>query len=128
MMSNRIKLTGRELDVMNVLWEAERPLIAKDIVSINSALSINTVNAVIKTLLRKGYIKVAEIVYSGTVLTRSYNIVLTAEEYMVYQITKGISKHFRIEDIVVALLKQEKNKKEAIDKIELMLKKYKEKM
>lgn len=125
-MENEIKLSGRELDIMNVFWEAEKPMIAKDIVARNPSLSINTVQAVLKGLLKKNYIKVSEIVYSGTVLTRSYEPVLTAEGYTVNLLTKGIHKHISSKGIMAALLKQEENEEKTIEKLEELLKEYKE--
>lgn len=125
-MEQGIKLSGRELDIMNVLWEAEKPLIAKDIVGRNTNLSINTVQGVLKGLLKKNYIRVAEIVYSGTVLTRSCEPVLTAEDYTVNLITKGIYKHMSSEGIMAALLKQEEGEEQIIEKLEALLQEYKE--
>lgn len=127
-MEDVIKFSGRELDVMNVFWEEKKPLIAKEIVKKNSSLSINTVQAVLKTLLKKGYIKVADIVYSGTVLTRSYETVLTSDEYMVNQITKGSVKECSFEGIMVTLIKQEKIEEETIEKLESLLQDYKKKL
>lgn len=127
-MEDVIKFSGRELDVMNVFWEEKKPLIAKEIVKKNSSLSINTVQAVLKTLLKKGYIKVADIVYSGTVLTRSYETVLTSDEYMVNQITKGSVKECSFEGIMVTLIKQEKIEEETIEKLESLLQDYKNKL
>lgn len=123
-MEQGIKLSGRELDIMNVLWEAQKPLIAKDIV-FRSNLSINTVQCALKGLLKKNYIKVAEIVYSGTVLTRSYEPVFTAEDYTVNLITKRICKHISSEGIMAALLKQEEDE-QIIEKLEALLQEYKE--
>lgn len=124
-MDQEIKLSGRELDVMNVFWSADKPLISKDIVARNPALSINTVQAVLKGLLKQNYIQVAEIVYSGTVLTRSYAPVLTAEEYTVNLITKGIHKRLSADGIMAALLKQEDNEEKTIEKLETLLRDYK---
>lgn len=127
-MEDIIKFSGRELDVMNVFWEEKKPLIAKEIVKKNSSLSINTVQAVLKTLLKKGYIKVADIVYSGTVLTRSYETVLTSDEYIVNQITKGPVKECSFEGVMVTLLNQEKFEEETIEKLESLLQDYKNKL
>lgn len=60
-MDKKIKLSGRELDVMNVLWEAERPLVAREIADFDVDLNINTVRMMLKGLLSKNYIKVAEL-------------------------------------------------------------------
>lgn len=123
-MEEKIRFSGRELDVMNVLWEERKPLTAKEIAARNPALSINTVQAVLKALLKRGYIKVADIVYSGTVLTRSYETILTADDYMAYQITEGTGKHSSLKGIMVALMKRESNEGETLDKLECLLKEY----
>ena len=65
-------LSRRELDIMNVLWAEGKPLKASDFPDKKSELSINTVQSVLKKLLQRGFIEVAEIVQSGTVLSRSY--------------------------------------------------------
>ena len=74
-------LSRRELDVMNVLWAEGKPLIASEIPERRPELSINTVHAVLKKLLKRGFIEVAQIVQSGTVLSRSYTPTITSEEY-----------------------------------------------
>lgn len=72
MRKEKTKLTGREMDILNILWVAENPLIASDIAKEDETLTINTVQATLRKLLQKQLIEVADIVYSGTVLTRSY--------------------------------------------------------
>ena len=44
-------LTEREMDVMRILWESKKPLVASDITKINESLSNNTVQSVIRKLL-----------------------------------------------------------------------------
>ncbi len=76
-------LSRRELDIMNVLWAEGKPLKASDFPERKPELSINTVQSVLKKLLQRGFIEVAEIVQSGTVLSRSYAPVIKPEEYAV---------------------------------------------
>ncbi len=76
-------LSRRELDIMNVLWAEGKPLKASDFPDRKPELSINTVQSVLKKLLQRGFIEVAEIVQSGTVLSRSYAPVIKPEEYAV---------------------------------------------
>ncbi|MGL5258550.1 MAG: BlaI/MecI/CopY family transcriptional regulator [Lachnospiraceae bacterium] len=83
----RQPLTKREFDIMTILWEADKPLIASEIVTISNEITINTVQAVLKKLLQYKYIKIDEIVYSGKVLTRSYIPLLTPEEYQLNYIS-----------------------------------------
>ena len=77
---NMIKLTKRQEDVMNVLWESQKPMIASEIMKKREDFNINTVQSTLRTLVKKKYIEVADIVYSGTVLSRSYRPVLKREE------------------------------------------------
>lgn len=83
-------LSRRELDIMNVLWEEGKPLKASDFPDRKPELSINTVQSVLKKLLQRGFIEVAEIVQSGTVLSRSYAPVIKPEEYAVKYVTSEI--------------------------------------
>jgi predicted transcriptional regulator len=86
-MKNRLpKISEREKDVMIVLWHASEALTASAIAEKGNELSINTVQPALKNLLKKEYIEVAQIVYSGTVLTRSYKPLISAEQYAAEQL------------------------------------------
>ena len=76
------KITRKQLEVMQVLWNTDRLLTASEITDFNDNLNINTVQVCIRQLLNKEYIKVAEIVYSGTVLCRSYAPVIQKQAYI----------------------------------------------
>lgn len=80
------KISNRERDVMMVFWKEDRPLTASGIVEADPSLSINTVQLAVKNLMKKGYIEVAQIVYSGTVLSRSYHYLIRSEEYAAAQL------------------------------------------
>ena len=75
------ELKKRQLEVMDVLWEADEPMIASEIVKAREDLNVNTVQAALRSLVKKNYIAVAEIVYSGTVLSRRYKTLITKEDY-----------------------------------------------
>lgn len=79
------KISGREKDVMSILWRIEKPLTASSIAEAGG-VSINTVQAALRNLVKKKYIEVAQIVYSGTVLSRSYQAIVSAEEYAADQL------------------------------------------
>ena len=74
------KLTNREVEVLNLLWEAGKPCVASDLAKMDDSLSLNTIFSVLRVLLKKGYVEIADIVYSGTVLTRSYRPTALAED------------------------------------------------
>lgn len=121
----KVKLSGRELDVMNVLWGAKRPMVASEICKANHLLSINTVQAVLKGLLKRNLIRIADIVYSGTVLTRSYETVLSASEYSVEQFRNNlavINSDVSTIGLITALLEQEDDKEKVINELEELLK------
>lgn len=91
-------LTKRQEDVMNILWDAKEPIIASEIVKTGTDLNINTVQAALRSLIKKNYIEVAEIVYSGTVLTRSYQAIVKREE-VPNETANEIRKALREEDV-----------------------------
>lgn len=125
-MHERMKLTGRELEIMNLLWESDVPLTAKGIINIKPSLPMNTVQWALKNLLKKKYIKVSGVEYSNTVLTRNYVPAISTEEYMVNQLTKSeLSKKFSVEGVMAALLK-DKSDEETIEKLEELLQQHRD--
>lgn len=76
------KITSKQLEVMQVLWDTNRSLTASEIANATDDLNINTVHVCIRQLLKKEYIKVADIVYSGTVLCRSYSPIIAKQDYV----------------------------------------------
>lgn len=75
------KLSKQQLEVMKILWNSDNPLIASEIVKMNSQLNINTVQACLRVLIKARMIEVADIVYSGTVLSRSYRPLISKDKY-----------------------------------------------
>ena len=78
----RKQFSDRQLEIMKILWESDKPLIASDFVKRNKDLNINTVQACLRVLTNIKAIEVADIVYSGTVLSRSYIPLISQEEYI----------------------------------------------
>lgn len=76
------KITRKQLEIMQVLWASDRSLTASEISASNDDLNINTVQVCLRQLLNKEYVKISEIVYSGTVLCRSYQPVIAKQEYV----------------------------------------------
>ena len=75
-------LSTRQFEIMDILWKSTQPMTASQILSHDASLNINTVQASLRSLIKKEYIRLADIVYSGTVLTRSYEPIVTKEAYM----------------------------------------------
>jgi predicted transcriptional regulator len=80
------KISERERDVMLILWREGERLTASGVAKKGGGLSINTVQAAVRNLMKKGYIEIADIVYSGTVLTRSYKPIISVEQYAADQL------------------------------------------
>lgn len=102
---DKLKFTKRELDIMHVLWDEKAPLSAKEVYDKNSTISLNTIQAVLRKLLRNKIIKTAEIGYSGTVLTRKYAPLLSEEDYLSSQFSKK-----SISSLISLLIKESSEK------------------
>lgn len=66
------QMNPRELDVLNILWKSDEPMMATDIVNARIGLTQSTVTAVLRKLLNEGLVEVAGITHSGRVLSRTY--------------------------------------------------------
>ncbi len=67
-----IMMNPRELDVLNILWKSDQPLMATDIVNAGEGLTQSTVTAVLRKLLREKLVEVVGVTHSGKVLSRTY--------------------------------------------------------
>ncbi|WP_127849892.1 BlaI/MecI/CopY family transcriptional regulator [Lacticaseibacillus hulanensis] len=90
-MQRKIKLTRREEDILHVLWDSDKVMSARDVAN-ETDISMNTVQSVMRKLLKGGYIKTASIGYSGTVLTREYVANITEQDYYATLISKPALK------------------------------------
>lgn len=130
--NDRFRLTNRERDILDILWDSEKSMVASEITAAKDDLSINTVQAVLKKLLQKDLIKVDEIVYSGTVLSRSYKPTLAPEQFEIQRFEAAYSrvtgKPFELSAVVDAMLDEEdiENRKHVIAQLEDMLAKKRE--
>ncbi len=75
------KLTNREYDILKILWTSEDALTASRISEQGGGISINTIQATLKKLLKRDLIHVDQIVYSGTVLSRAYWPSVSQEDF-----------------------------------------------
>lgn len=126
------RLSGRELDVMNVLWNSEEPLIASEIVAANKDLNVSTVQVVLKKLLSKNYIRVSDIVYSGKVLSRKYEAIKDPDDFLqdkIEDLLKEYKPHsvFQL-DVMAALVKHNKNDEQILQDLEDIIQKRKKEL
>lgn len=82
-----LNLTKRERQIMNIFWNSDKPLSANDIAIQQQDLSKNTIQAVVRKLKNHDLLKVADIGYSGTVLTRLYSPNVTQEDFLAAELS-----------------------------------------
>lgn len=123
-MKKRYKLSNKELEVMQVLWCTNESLAATDIPKHNPDLNINTVQSVLRSLSNKSFIKIADIVYHNTVLTRTYEPILSQEDYMVDQFE---STSLTMDTFISTLVKKETDSKN-LETLEALIQEQKSKI
>jgi len=126
-------LTKREEEIMEILWKTEAPLTAKEIVQASGSLKINTVQALLRKLLKNRLIAVKDIVYSNTVLARNYVSAITPEEFALAKLTteyNRLSDYVSKSSLMENLLEQDDQKGsiEEIDELKRTLEEYKERL
>lgn len=129
--NKKSQLTRRELDIMNILWDASKPLVASEFIKSNPALSISTVQTVLKKLVSKKFIEVDSIVYSGTVLTRSYRYLVSKKDYEKQALSASVlalkENNMTLSAFATAFFDLEKNNKKALAELEKLEEMIKEK-
>lgn len=121
-----IKLTRRQEDIMKILWESDKPLIASEIEKKQDDLNINTVQATLRALIKKNAIEVADIVYSGTVLSRSYRPILNRDQ-VITEYDQVVSKVLKDKNLIAQYV-NEVNDLATITELEKLIKEKKEKL
>lgn len=124
-------LTRRDMDILNVLWEGQESMTASQIVDANESLTINTVQAVLRKLLKKKLIEIDKIVYSGTVLCRSYKPAISADDFALSHFSneyKNLQKRISMSSLMACLLDNETDPEKLrknIDELQSALDEYK---
>ena len=118
------KLTGKEQAVLDFLMNSDTSLTASKIVAGDSDFSNNTVQSVLRSLLKKGYVEVANIVYSGTVLCRSYCLTQKARDSKLRELTlqfQNLRKCVPVPQIFAGLISNEPDEQIVIAELEALL-------
>ncbi len=125
-----IMMNPRELDVLNILWKSEEPMMATDIVNAGQGLTQSTVTAVLRKLLQANLVEVVGVTHSGKVLSRTYRPTESSRDIILQDFTESYTCFRDIiskSSLFAALLKTNNDPKEIaqdISELKSMLKEY----
>ncbi|WP_317696912.1 BlaI/MecI/CopY family transcriptional regulator [Xylocopilactobacillus apis] len=115
------KLTNGEEKIMRIFWDSNQPLSAREVARSKSGINQNLVQAVLRKLVAKKFVKVSGITYSRTVLTRQYEPAISEEDYYSFVVSKSTFKK-----LFAHFVSQDSSKEELKEMTEMMEKKLKE--
>lgn len=127
-------MNPREMDVLNILWKSEAPLMATDIVNAGEGLTQSTVTAVLRKLLHANLVEVVGVTHSGKVLSRTYRPTEASKKVILDSFTENYNYFKNVIDKVAlfsALLKSNSSKEEMkqdIADMKKMLNEYEKKL
>jgi Predicted transcriptional regulator len=125
------KLSNKEKQIMIIFWNSLTSLTASDICKIDSSLNPNTVQASLKKLLKYKFIEVADIVYSGTVLARKYQTVITVDKYASMQLQdyyQSCHNKGSLSNLVSYFLEEDNQREETLSELEKIINQKKKKL
>lgn len=121
-------LTKSELEVMEVLWQAGRPLSKTEILTMseNKTWKDSYIHLMLKSLLEKKAIVEAGRVRTGKTFGRLFSPKISCEEYYAKNVFNGGKERLPI--LFSALVRSEDLSPELIDQLEEMLEKRKKEL
>lgn len=122
-------LTKSELEVMNVIWNAGRPLSRNEIISLSEhkTWKDSSIHILLNGLLAKEAIKEGGFVRSGKVWGRLYAANISCEDYYAAEVFAGSSKEV-LPLLFSALIKNDEVNLELIADLEDMLEKRRQEL
>ncbi len=88
------RLSKRELDIMEVLWNADAPLSANDILNLIPDITMNTIQPNLKKLMKKGFIEVSGVGYTKNSITRQFVPLVSQSKYISKYLNQSALKDF----------------------------------
>lgn len=123
-------LKPKEHDILCIMLNSQKPLTASGIVQSGTDLTMNTVQAVIRKLLKMGLVEVADIVYSGNVLSRAFKTTASAPEIIQELFAEDYRQFQKIaskQSLIAAMLHRDSqtDRQKKIEELESILKELK---
>ena len=117
-----MELTKNELEIMDVLWRAEKPLSRNDIITSSGPKSWkdSSIHILLNSLLKKEAIREAGFVRSGKGYGRTFEPTLTCGQYYSEFFSKS-AQRTSVPLIVSALFQENEISLEDIDELEQLL-------
>ncbi|NLV86801.1 MAG: BlaI/MecI/CopY family transcriptional regulator [Clostridiales bacterium] len=125
-------LSKSEYEVLALLWRENRGLTAVEINELaeDKSWKNTSIHLILNSMLDKGVAIVDGMVRSGRVYSRLFRAALTPEEYAMMQVKQSTAfahdQSAAITSLVTALIDSSEINKEAIERIEELIKKKKE--
>ena len=85
-------LPEREVDILYVLWNAGRPLLASEIAEAQDDLKLATVHTTLKRMLKKDLIEVVDFAKSGNVFGRCYKPTIDLKDFELKRFSNDFKK------------------------------------
>jgi len=124
-----MKLTKSELEIMNVLWKAERPLSRAEILELSSdkTWKDNSIHILLNGMLKKGAIQWDSFARSGKVWGRLYAPTISIGEYYRENLFQpGGEEAYPL--LLAAMVDDDDLSDETMEKLEEILRKRRERM
>ena len=117
-----MELTKSEMEIMDVLWEADMPLSRSDLLerSTEKTWKDSSVHILLNGMLQKGVIREAGFVKRSKTYGRTFSPTLTREEYFAATVYSHRYKP-SIVGLVEALLRREDITEEEMEQIKLLV-------
>ncbi len=118
-----MNLTKNEIEVMDVFWEADKPLSRGDLLklSVEKSWKSNSVHILLNSLLKKGTLREAGFVRSGKTYGRTFEAAVTCEEYYAGVIGTTTKTRPSAPALFAAMLNQLELTEEDLDGVEEVL-------
>lgn len=115
-----MNLTHNEIEVMDVFWDAGKPLSRAELLnlSVDKSWKSNSVHILLNSLLKKGALQEAGFVRSGKTYGRTFEPAVTCEEYHASTICSTTKNQPSLPGLLSALLDGMEVSAEDLDRME----------